>query len=219
MVLAIASHIHGCVVDGRAILLDLHRGHYFAVQEPENGAFVRLMESGGTKANAQDDLEVLRRKGWLSESEQPRRISAEDIQKPTEVYRPKSASSAHWPAFASSFAYQLGAWSALKVVPIGRLLATLTKLKSHNHGCLASDGLDEILNAFRTTDRLISANERCLMKSVALSLALIEAGHMPVLVFGVRLHPFVAHAWVQLGNRLLNDELHRVQEYRAIMAV
>ncbi len=64
---------------------------------------------------------------------------------------------------------------------------------------------------------LVSPLGRCL----PLSMALAERCACPEvhLVFGVKLSPFAAHAWVQRDTEVLNDELHVVQDFTPVLVV
>jgi hypothetical protein len=46
----------------------------------------------------------------------------------------------------------------------------------------------------------------CLFDSLALTHFLLRAGHRAQIVFGVRTHPFAAHAWVEADQHIVNDE-------------
>jgi hypothetical protein len=67
------------------------------------------------------------------------------------------------------------------------------------------------------SERLWSAQNRCLPRSLALASALRSAGGAARLVIGVRLNPFAAHAWVQDGTIVLNDTLDHVLLFTPIL--
>jgi Transglutaminase-like superfamily len=60
---------------------------------------------------------------------------------------------------------------------------------------------------------------QCLFDSLALKLFLATYGVFPDWIFGVRLNPFAAHCWLQLGDTVVNDSLDSVRWFTPIMAV
>jgi hypothetical protein len=59
----------------------------------------------------------------------------------------------------------------------------------------------------------------CLLRS-ALLMRFLRAGGLDAdWVFGVRLHPFAAHCWVQVDEVCLNDDVERLSAYAPIMVV
>jgi hypothetical protein len=64
---------------------------------------------------------------------------------------------------------------------------------------------------------LVSATGHCLPLSLALATRC--ATDDVRLVFGVKLDPFAAHAWVQRDRIVLNDEVHVVRQFTPVLAV
>ncbi len=65
--------------------------------------------------------------------------------------------------------------------------------------------------------RLWSSRDRCLPRSLALTHALRASGSAARLVLGVALNPFTAHAWVQDGDRVVNDTLDHAALFTPIL--
>jgi Transglutaminase-like superfamily len=63
----------------------------------------------------------------------------------------------------------------------------------------------------------LSPLDRCLPLSLALAARC--ASPEVKLVFGVKLNPFAAHAWVQRGTMVLNDEVHVVRQFTPVLVV
>lgn len=59
----------------------------------------------------------------------------------------------------------------------------------------------------------------CLFDSLSLLLFLATFDIFPRWVFGVRLKPFCAHCWLQLGDWVVDDRLDNVRPYSPIMCV
>lgn len=63
------------------------------------------------------------------------------------------------------------------------------------------------------------AKDACLRDSLTFVEFFSFYGMYPTLVFGVKMTPFAAHAWVQEGAMVLNDYIPHVSRYAPILAV
>ncbi|WP_295326785.1 lasso peptide biosynthesis B2 protein [uncultured Sphingopyxis sp.] len=75
-----------------------------------------------------------------------------------------------------------------------------------------------IAAAFLRSRRLVSAEDQCLVRGIAMKRMLAQRGCDARLVFGVTM-PFSAHCWVQAGDVVLTDTLDIVRRYQPIFAV
>ncbi|MCC5617900.1 lasso peptide biosynthesis B2 protein [Nostoc sp. CHAB 5836] len=66
---------------------------------------------------------------------------------------------------------------------------------------------------------VFTARDECLLDSLALLHFLSHEGLAPRWVLGVRTGPFAAHAWVQEGQTVLNDQHEYVRQFRPILVV
>ncbi|MEG8049026.1 lasso peptide biosynthesis B2 protein [Sphingomonas aurantiaca] len=73
--------------------------------------------------------------------------------------------------------------------------------------------------AFAQLRYVATAHDRCLTRSIALASRLFAQGLTAELILGVQLRPFAAHAWVQAGDRLLNDRVDVVRDFTPILVV
>ncbi len=64
---------------------------------------------------------------------------------------------------------------------------------------------------------LFTAKDRCLYDSLTLINALACEGLYPQWVIGVSARPFAAHAWVQSGPCVVNDQHERVRRFTPIL--
>lgn len=79
--------------------------------------------------------------------------------------------------------------------------------------------IDAALKRFRTADGIFPAREApldCLPRSLALTRFLRTAGWPAVHVIGVALHPFEAHAWVELNGVAVDENASALQRYTPI---
>lgn len=73
--------------------------------------------------------------------------------------------------------------------------------------------------AFRRLLPWIPFQGLCLYRAALLRQYLGDDARRVTWVFGVSTWPFAAHCWLQCGELVLNDRLHRVSRYTPIMAV
>lgn len=79
--------------------------------------------------------------------------------------------------------------------------------------------LMSLVSTFHALRLLYPRPYLCLFDSLALLEFLAAYRIFPTWIFGVQGEPFNAHCWVQHGDLLLNDSLHRVSRLTPIMAV
>ena len=73
-----------------------------------------------------------------------------------------------------------------------------------------------VAQAYARARVLLPARRLCVPDSFALASLLWRRGIAADVHFGVRLNPFMAHAWVQRGDLLLSDKLNTVAEYSPV---
>jgi hypothetical protein len=78
---------------------------------------------------------------------------------------------------------------------------------------------DLLASFFRSRIWFYTAYRYCLFDSLVLSVFLTWRRVPCTLVIGVSTKPFAAHAWVQIGDCVLNDAIEHVQTYTPILAV
>jgi hypothetical protein len=64
-----------------------------------------------------------------------------------------------------------------------------------------------------------TAHDQCLLDSLVLAEFLRSNGEHPIFCIGVKSKPFLAHAWVQVGDCVLDDTLDHVRNVAPILAV
>ena len=67
--------------------------------------------------------------------------------------------------------------------------------------------------------RLVPIKFSCLADSLSLIAGLARRRLAADLVFGVKLHPFSAHCWVQAGDLVLNDPIDHAILHTPILVV
>jgi hypothetical protein len=108
----------------------------------------------------------------------------------------------------------------------GRLAALFRWIRCHQtaiHGDQKSlsghIGGDLLGSFFRLRIWFYTAYRHCLLDSLVLSVFLTKRRVPCALVIGVSTKPFAAHAWVQIGEYVLNDTVEHVQTFTPILEV
>lgn len=211
-----------CEVAGTIVFLDVNADRYFCLSAGADRSFRRLTR--GEVLDPQDErgLSELRRQGILVPSAgdvRPRPCAP--LPRPTSSLLDEPGPGAlGWEgakAAAAIFATRL----ALRTLKLRRVLGHLAgrKRRFGEPAARGPEALRSVAAAFERSGLLAAPLDRCLPRSIALVLRLLDLGFEASLVIGVRTRPFAAHSWVQHGDRLLNDHIDQVRNFTPILIV
>ncbi len=229
----LAPHVHLGLCDQHAVLMDVRRNRYVAVQPaerlagwvagwPPQGAPAGAQRSGAPAVLArlleQDVLVSTRRTGHpatLAQTAEPERTLLEfDFDR-----RPAPCSLDLWRMARAS----IGARASLK---LRSMHAVLERVRLRRVGRdVPEEPFDwerarALVRVFVHLRPLFyTARDACLLDSLALLRFLAANGVYAEWVFGVRTAPFRAHCWVQHGAVVFNDRPDRVRQYSPILRV
>jgi len=222
-----------CRIDDGAVILDLRRHKYFAV-EPTEVAQLELALVGMRPAETRTDqgtttdqgnsefLESLCSAGIL--------VRSADVGKTAELtfcMPEDSLGSAPCCAFRSPprlhhfFSLLQIYWQVRVNLAFGRLKPLIEGIRRRKlpsrvsrlsrSECL-DDGLTDLVTIFRNLRPLIyTAHDECLLDSLVLCMFLLRYRKPATFIIGVQTKPFLAHAWVQVGAHVLDDRVERIQ--------
>lgn len=207
-----------CIVDGKTIFLDVLADRYFALPDESDTAFQQALLRGAESS----DICALPGIHDLIDHDDRSAFSATPA-----VCPPPQNDFEDWPSarptamscLQSAF---LQYWAArqLKLRPLS---VALDKISSTSkRGDTDSSSLNKanrIAAAYRTSIKLISSENRCLRRSIGLQLHMKASGVPTRLVIGVKVRPFAAHAWVQLGHCVVNDRVENASQYAPILVI
>ncbi|WP_275228345.1 lasso peptide biosynthesis B2 protein [Novosphingobium album (ex Liu et al. 2023)] len=108
---------------------------------------------------------------------------------------------------------------SLRTMPLERLLAAVARRSANAGARTGSRAIADLVAAFETTARFTMPRNSCLPRALALHALLARHGHACTLSFGVKLHPFEAHCWLQRDAVLINDTIEQVGLFVPIMAI
>jgi hypothetical protein len=111
---------------------------------------------------------------------------------------------------------------AASVLRRGQLSSLVDAIRADRDLPLARDGdgaVRRIAAAFASTLLSFRKAGQCLPRALAAYALCKRIGVTPTLVFGVRLEPFAAHCWLQLGPDIIVGDLEQVRMFVPILAV
>lgn len=200
-----------CIVCDRLVFLDLSGDRYFTLEPVQDAMARALLHDGAVHPNV---------------GSYPNAVPVLSAQEfaPVEIATvTSSAIAAPLPRpFASMVAAALlrnvHALIEVQILPLNRI-ATRFGRTPRVHAQAACSRLHAILAAHLASHRLLSARDRCLPFSIALA-SHLRHHHIAVdLVFGVKVDPFAAHAWVQHDGMVLNDTLEHARSFQPILVL
>ena len=202
-----------CVIDRRAIFLDVGSDRYFCLPSNLNAAFIDgLTDPEGLQDDVQASLirlHVMPGPSNRLPPVQPR------ICLPTQAFDPGDPRRFLLPATIAQnrMRFRLRRWSFAKIIGAER-----QRHKTH-HSNVETLELSWLYGSFCALATWFGEEDQCLARALAYRMIALRRGHAASLVIGVKFDPFAAHCWVQDGPRLLNDRLERVRLFTPIMVL
>lgn len=102
--------------------------------------------------------------------------------------------------------------------PFAALIETAARRRTQVRP-VTDEEIARIVGAFQAIHPWIPFEGDCLQRGYRLHHNLHRAGIAARWVFGVRTWPFLAHCWVQVGDRVVGDTRERVEGFSPILAV
>jgi hypothetical protein len=224
MTYRLRDDVYYCVANRQVALLDLPADRYYCLPPQAEAAFRALIQNKASDELSSPSLATLFSRGLLVEDK-----SGKSVPPPHEITYPAvslvDARSAglKWSEAAASITRRLQASAELKRAPLDaivrrirlRKLAAIAAMKRIE----SATTTERKIISFLSTAKFLSTRDQCLSSSIALIDYLASARCYPDLVIGVRMKPFSAHAWVQQGDIVLNDEVDAILPYTPILVV
>lgn len=212
-----------CTVANRAIFLDLQRNRYFALSSKLDRAFHQYRSDRPNGGSCPKSIRELERAGVL-DARPPASLPAVQIPDlfsdgAIEEAADRNACASFLLVFETAVA-QLITIAALRLIPFAKLMALLSRRPDVVKRCETERAIPAaVFAAFRKTEFIFKVDKGCLRRALAFAWLCRRRHYYPHLVIGVRLNPFCAHAWVQDGDRVLNDAPETVRLYQPILVV
>ncbi|MBO9579553.1 MAG: lasso peptide biosynthesis B2 protein [Sphingobium sp.] len=215
--------LHYCVAGQRAIFLDVVADRYFTLPRFADIAFQRVARGAPIGGDDESALAWLTRQGLLL-PDAGAAVPWPGAPLPRALHDSFAAAGTAVPlqVLASAVLMQIRAEWMLRRWPFADVISRLRALKPAGSGPAgAAEGarVAAIARAFRQTRFLFRPGNRCLARALGFALCAYRARVSPSLVFGVRTNPFVAHCWLQSGDRIVHDDSGQAMLFTPIMVV
>ena len=240
----LSPHSYACETGGYGVFLDLKHDKYTAVTSEDLRTLRTAVEGWTASPTAitqpvehapesvsppsqeEDVIQTLLKEGLLTADASNGKPATQPLlQEPTtslwEFPRP-------WPQFGRrDLRNFFSAWAAttlrLRALPIRYVVNRLREGDLHQRRQSASFEINKarVLTTihFALQPLFYSAKDACLRNSLTLVEFLAKYEIYPTCVFGVKMDPFAAHAWVQHGAVVLTDPIEHVKTFTPIMLV
>jgi hypothetical protein len=217
--LQLLPHVSYGLVGSIPVFLDLLRDRYFALDAASQRAFGRLTDDAEAFADRANGGRLLAT-GLFSTSTIPVPVRPVQVMVPTRSALEASGPRRRPGLSAALAAYRISrrARRSLEREPLLEIIererARRTRARpAHDHD------LEELARCFRRARALMPPEPVCLPDSLALLEWLARRSAYPALVFGVKLHPFGAHCWVQTDEAILSDAADVVADFTPVLAI
>ncbi|HSZ10446.1 MAG TPA: lasso peptide biosynthesis B2 protein [Steroidobacteraceae bacterium] len=233
----LAQHIHLCEIDDGAIILDLPKNKYMAVDRNDLLALERFVEGVRPRrqsienndiAQSPEILDALLERGILTKSraegfwvEPVIPLAAQAISTGRRRTWPLAIRSSHIVSFVQSYVYVSFMLRTERLCQMVSHLRAMKNARSTNAGLTASPATIirhcAIFRRIRTF--VYTAHEECLFDALVLAMFLYRSRLIPTFIIGVKTKPFLAHAWVQIGDWVIDERVEKVQMLKPILVV
>jgi hypothetical protein len=211
--------LHWCQCAGRIVFLDLLEDRYSCLSQGASAAFLALASGRGGPEEG-ERLRSLILRGLLLEDR-----AEGSLDRPVRL-PPVSGDFVHEPYprpsgqdLLRAVTCQIGWGLLVRARPLATIVAQLEGRPRHRSSDPAAIGrIERAISAFAAVSGLFPPQDRCLVRALALHAACRRNGLRPSLVFAVRMNPFRAHCWVQLGTKVLIGDFEQARLFTPIAA-
>lgn len=208
-------HVSFGMLGDRAVALDLDADRYLLIPPQEAAAFAVLRGARQEEAGDAAKIESLARRRLIAPGEgaaiEP--VVAEALRRSA---LEAATGCGHVPLL-EAVRLRTEAGLRLRLFGLKATLCSWRRLRSRHQRQWCepreTDTAAHLAQAYAKRRVLLPARRLCVPDSLALARLLWRRGVAADVYFGVRLNPFMAHAWVQCGDLLLSDRLNTVAEY------
>jgi len=202
-----------CEVEGELVFLDLGRDRYFSLRGEDRTAFERLRRG---EANDRDASSRLIGTRLIERSAGEHDLAPTALTVPPEDLTTRDA---RFDVRAALSASRSLYWARRAMRP-HRIAATVAALARRKRACSFRDAEASAIAVHYAACRWATPiPPRCLIDSLALDHILVRRGISAALVFGVRLHPFAAHCWLQTSHHILTGTAADAHNFTPILVV
>jgi len=216
----LAPGLSFCTTDGKRVFLDIRRDRYFCLSPEPDDSFGRLAGGGVLEEADLRRLEGLVEQNVLRPHPTGTRIApCASVATPARSLFAAGGSPTLGQTMRALLAFHAARWQ-LRRIGLYRSLDGLARRKRRLTPMPAAEVLaEEVARAFRQAAGLATTWNHCLAHSLAVASALTRRGVAADLILGVHMGPFMAHAWVQFGDAVVNDRVDTVRDFTPVLVV
>ena len=238
---AIPPHVFWCHCERSVVFLDLRADRYFAAPVGELRALTRpvigISDPRPANASVLHDAQLV---GELERTLLHRELLVRTTERDSTMKRQQaphasrtllqseglngaSGGPTRSPTFGTFWNFAIALLVTLfqlQAFSLERVVSRSVAKRPCDCAATSTEKVSRLLAAFRFCRALTySSYNRCLFDTLLLVHFLARYDVFPCWIFGVKLEPFAAHCWVQLGETVLDDTLDRIGRYSPIMTV
>lgn len=206
-----------CAIGTRILFLDVPADRYFCLSDNAGAAFGSLIASRTLAPEEASQVAAMTRSGLLLVSSDPA-LPQPPRHVPPIREIPIDPAIAGVGAVAIMTGLQIAAATAVRFAGLAKTLSALRRRRDLARSRGDSAVIGHVAAARRAT-LLLSSQDRCLSRSIALAWQLFPLSTATRIVIGVKLRPFEAHCWVELGDRLVNEQPDHVRAFTPILVL
>lgn len=208
MSLYLKPDVHAAVIGDSAVLLDVYGDRYLCL--PQGGAALRRLPSGATEVFGQAEALALADDGLLTTVQPSGLRPIPDKPLRTIIHEPANVR-------PGDLLRALGAALEQRAIRPGAGIAAYLSDASSDSPLGEPGDVAQAAAAFWRLSPWLPVEGECLVRSSLLMRFLRRRGLRADWVFAVRLYPFMAHCWVQIGDVCLNDDVERLAAYTPLL--
>ncbi len=208
-----------CFIDRVALFLDARGDRYFAFSPSVSQQFLSLVDAISSGSTVDPDLaDSFVARGVLMEGQRDRWWMTPTPRRPTtEWCMPDDPLPPRWSTVCLALLCIIVTLIRLRVRPFYSIVRDHAKTPRRSEQTRALS--DRAISAFLLSLRIWPWSLQCMPTSVSLRTFLACYGVRSDLVVAVKLNPFAAHCWVQVGDRVIGDTLEQVCVFTPIRSV
>jgi hypothetical protein len=234
----LAPDVHACKIEDSAVFLDLRSNSYIAVSPeslPELDDRVEGFASLGPTPSASKvhgtrnasiidsllDRQILTQSRSVGRAARRPEICATHALAPGRHRQtPRLLDGSHVAHFISSFSHVFRNLNGKRLAQVIGHIHVLRERYPSPGNPLDVDSVLELLEIFRRLRTFVyTAQDACLLDALVLTMFLHRYRLAPTFAIGIRTKPFVAHAWVQIGDCAIDDRLEGLQTFTPLLAI
>ena len=211
------DNLSWCASNGQAVFLDLASDRYFRLRPEDDQKFQSWAATGETSGFDPGDLI---RAGVLvqCDRQQPPRAKTETTM-PAIEFGEEAGPPPRLVDIVRALAAQRRAARDLGRGKLAFLIEAVKADGAPRSGADSEAAARRIAAVFASTPLSFRKADRCLPRALAAQAMCRKLGVRPTVVFGVRLQPFAAHCWLQLGPHVIVGDLEQARMFVPILAV